>query len=160
METDPILVALGTFLGTTVGVGSILYVRHRIIFGSAKERERREEIKRRTLRSLDALVTVGEMNRLWYDWDYNCYNDNIGKQVSTQPLRQDLNILKSYNPEGLMSLVAELDCTGKTLNADAYSLSDAKDIHGEYTFGVLYHRLQEVGSKPELRIVDSAVKSK
>ncbi|MEK6845807.1 MAG: hypothetical protein AABY26_03545 [Nanoarchaeota archaeon] len=143
---------------STALFGSLVYARHRIIFGSAKARKKREETKEQTLRSLDALVTVGEMNRFYYNLEDNCYRDYTGKQVSTQPLKQDIKKIGLYAPEGLGSLITEMECKGKALRADAYSLTEPEDIHGAYTFGVLYHRLNRVDNKPVLHLVDSAVK--
>lgn len=160
VDSEGLWYALGMGAFGAGAFGLARYVKYRISHGSPKHRKKMGEIKEQNLLSLDALVTVGEMDRLWYNAEDNCYRDAAGKQVSTQPLRQDLEILKSYNPEGLASLLMEMACKGKALKADAYSLSSPQDIHGEYTLGVLYHRFQEVGSKPELRLVDSVAKHK
>ncbi len=140
----PLLVALGFGVLTAGTFTAGRYGVRRIFVGSPKDQRKQEEMRRNAISSLEAVTSIGNMHRIWYDEQNNVYRDATGRQVHGRPLGRET---KRYTPSELRHLsledfLTEMQIKGEVIQeANAFSFTESMNVHRDYVFGVLYHQV-------------------
>lgn len=141
-DINIIWLTIGGGVAFIAGLGALTWIGEKYEHYSNKQIERWLERKD----ALDAVVTIGEMGRIWYDKEIKVYRDATGKEVSTQLLEKEY-ILNYKQSEDLGTLLTRVECKGKVLAANAFSFSGdgvfqrTDPFQRDDFFKVLYHRV-------------------